>query len=163
MLVVLYAQTSKGTALGLVEPAKGEPGAFVFPQGGIEEGETPEWAARRELLEELGMKSPIVRASIGKLRHSLPPERWEENGCRGKEFSIVPVEAGTMSVKPANGENRSFAWAFKWTDLLTLIAPARQQKRVIMLRALVQSQIWLPPESDVPPQIWALQQVYAAA
>ncbi len=36
------------------------PGAWQMPQGGIDEGETPEAAARRELKEETGIKPALV-------------------------------------------------------------------------------------------------------
>lgn len=39
---------------------------YVFPGGGIEEGETPEIAAKREAFEELGVKVN-VKACIGKV------------------------------------------------------------------------------------------------
>jgi putative (di)nucleoside polyphosphate hydrolase len=38
------------------------PGAWQFPQGGIDEGEELEFAARRELYEEVGIKNAILVA-----------------------------------------------------------------------------------------------------
>ena len=43
------------------------PGAFCFPGGGIEAGETEERALVREFREELGATIVPVRASSGKL------------------------------------------------------------------------------------------------
>jgi len=49
--------------------------AWQMPQGGIDEGETPEEAALRELEEEIGTGSAvIVGESKGWLTYDLPPE-----------------------------------------------------------------------------------------
>ena len=54
----------RSNVAGILRNAKGEilicerlgvPGAWQFPQGGIDEGETPEQALTRELWEEIGL------------------------------------------------------------------------------------------------------------
>ncbi|MBE7436893.1 MAG: RNA pyrophosphohydrolase [Spirochaetales bacterium] len=52
----------------------GAPGAFQFPQGGIDPGEEPLAAARRELFEEIGLKieDPPVRETEDWLRYDFP-------------------------------------------------------------------------------------------
>jgi 8-oxo-dGTP pyrophosphatase MutT (NUDIX family) len=53
------------------------PGAVQTVQGGIDEGETPERAARRELAEEVGLMEPdyeIVSSIAEPLRYVWPPE-----------------------------------------------------------------------------------------
>ena len=51
------------------------PGAWQMPQGGIDEGESPERAALRELAEEIGTaKAVIVAETGGWLRYDLPQE-----------------------------------------------------------------------------------------
>ena len=51
--------------------------AWQMPQGGIDEGETPETAALRELYEETGVpaeKAEIVAESRGWIDYDLPPD-----------------------------------------------------------------------------------------
>lgn len=71
------------------------PGAWQMPQGGIDEGETQEQAAMRELLEETGTdKAEIIRFSPEKTNYTLPDhllgKLW--NGkYRGQEQSWVAM------------------------------------------------------------------------
>ncbi|WHY70576.1 NUDIX hydrolase [Fictibacillus enclensis] len=53
---VILIQNKK---VGLIKRVREGSVYYVFPGGGIEEGETPERAAKREVLEELGVEVKI--------------------------------------------------------------------------------------------------------
>lgn len=63
------------------------PGVFQFPQGGIEEGETPEQAFWRELREELGVSAARILAVAPELtRYEWPaPMRRADDTRVGQE------------------------------------------------------------------------------
>lgn len=46
-------------------------GTWVFPKGGIEPGETPEAAARREVGEETGLEAAEMGAPLGNTEHAF--------------------------------------------------------------------------------------------
>lgn len=50
----------KSNKVALIKRVKGDSVYFVFPGGGIEEGESPEEATKREALEELGVHIRIL-------------------------------------------------------------------------------------------------------
>lgn len=61
----MFRQSAEGLEYLLVRARKPK-GAWVFPKGHIEKGETPERAAIREVLEEAGVGAVIV-SSLGTL------------------------------------------------------------------------------------------------
>src|SRR3989442_5912388 len=101
----------------LLVRARKPPDAWVFPKGHIEEGETPERAAVREVLEEAGVRVAIV-ASLGVLpldsqyaemflmhyasAGDLPPERE----CKWLPFDAAPetpsLEEGRSLLRSAD-------------------------------------------------------------
>ena len=62
-----------GGAVALVR-ARGGNGAFLFPKGHIENGETDEQAARREILEETGLENLEILGELGAFeRYAIKP------------------------------------------------------------------------------------------
>lgn len=67
---ILFVQGGRVLLLKRAETAQDAPGTWAFPGGGIEPGETPEAAARRELQEECGYAyegplAPLYTSSDG--------------------------------------------------------------------------------------------------
>jgi putative (di)nucleoside polyphosphate hydrolase len=67
------------------------PGAWQFPQGGIDPGETPEQALIREVYEEIGLppQEYEILGSKGGYRYLYPKEvrrkKVRKHGCHGQE------------------------------------------------------------------------------
>lgn len=59
--------------LALVGERLDNRGAWQYPQGGVDEGEEFEVAARRELYEETGVRAEFIATSAGFLYYDFPP------------------------------------------------------------------------------------------
>jgi putative (di)nucleoside polyphosphate hydrolase len=97
----------------------GVAGAWQFPQGGIDAGETPEEALTRELWEEIGVKSNTFRivARRGPYHYTFGNGRTKK-GFHGKEqiYFLCDFTAPDSAIN-VNTEHPEFQ-AFRW------IAPA---------------------------------------
>ena len=60
----VFVTSSSTGRVALLERRRGSETYWVVPGGGIEEGETPEEAAVREVLEELGLTVALERAVL---------------------------------------------------------------------------------------------------
>src|SRR5439155_26592113 len=69
------------------------PGAWQFPQGGVDDGETHEQALLRELHEEISIEPDDVRIVLrkGPYRY-LYPSGFTKHGCHGAEQFYFLVE-----------------------------------------------------------------------
>jgi len=109
------------------------PGAWQMPQGGIDAGETPKEAARRELKEETGTnKAEIIAESKHWLRYDLPAPlhgiAWG-GGYRGQEQKWFAMRfTGHDGDFDLNSHHPEFD-AWKWvaaSDLPSLIVPFKR-------------------------------------
>ena len=107
--------------------------AWQMPQGGIDEGETPEQAALRELEEEIGTASAvIVGESKGWLTYDLPPElvgvAWKGRYRGQKQKWFALRFTGTDEDIRIDGEHPEFA-EWRWVEfdrLIELIVPFKR-------------------------------------
>lgn len=110
------------------------PGAWQMPQGGIDDGETIEQAAFRELREEVGSdKAEILTIYDKKLSYRLPPrliEKLWDSKYGGQEQTWIAArfigddsDINISAHKPA--EFRAWKWV-SLTDILDLIVPFKR-------------------------------------
>ena len=78
------------------------PGCWQFPQGGLDEGESPEAGLPRELREELSLEPGdyFVEEGRGPYRYLFPPGRTKQ-GFRGQEQHYFRLRL----LAPASGVN----------------------------------------------------------
>lgn len=98
--------------------------SWQMPQGGIDEGETPEGAALRELMEEIGTNNAVVLARTkGTLKYDLPDHMigkvWKGR-YRGQEqvWVVARYQGKDADINLATAEPEFDNW--KWIDAATL-------------------------------------------
>ena len=108
----------------MCERIEGESGkSWQFPQGGMEQGETPEAAARRELKEETSVTSVRLIAQIKEgLKYDFPPEIKERFSHRGIDtdgqeqfWSLFLFEGNESEINLKTAEPEFKNW--RWNDI----------------------------------------------
>ena len=128
--------------LGQVLWAKrlGKQGAWQFPQGGIDEGETPEGAVYRELHEEVGLLSEAVKIlgqTKGWLKYNLPEHMVRKNSDIGflgqkQKWFLLELVAGDDKVILDTGSSPEFQdwkWVSYWYPVSKIVDFKRQVYR----------------------------------
>lgn len=116
---------------------------WQFPQGGVQQRETPEEALYRELKEEVGLDPQDVKLIAGTrswLRYRLPKQYVRKNShppCIGQKqrwylLSFVGSEDRFDLV--SNGEPEFDSW--RWVDYWTPVREVIYFKRAVYARAL---------------------------
>ncbi|MGE0500699.1 MAG: RNA pyrophosphohydrolase [Rhizobiaceae bacterium] len=119
---------------------------WQMPQGGIDKGEDPLPAARRELFEETGMKTVSLLAEApGWIDYDLPPEKvgiafkGKFRGQTQKWFAFrFQGEESEIAINPPPGGNEPEfdRWAWKpMADLPELIVPFKKKVYVEVVAA----------------------------
>lgn len=106
-------------------------GTWVFPKGGIETGESPEAAARREIAEEIGIENLRGRGRLGTTEHEF------EQGKRQyrKRIDWFLFEAAVDAEPISHSEENALdAGWFDPERALSLLSHADQRR--ILRRAL---------------------------
>lgn len=102
---------------------------WQMPQGGIDAGEEPQAAARRELFEETGMRQVRLLAETpGWLTYDLPPHligvAWKGRyrGQKQKWFAVLLEgrESDIDITAPGGGSHKAEFDAWKWVELAQL-------------------------------------------
>lgn len=98
--------------------------AWQMPQGGIDEGETPEQAAMREMLEEIGTdNAEIIAENSGWLNYDLPehlvPKLWDGQFRGQKQKWFALRYRGTDADINIDTETPEFS-EWKWADMRSL-------------------------------------------
>jgi len=116
--------------------------AWQFPQGGINEGETPEQALFRELGEEIGLAESsvqVIGCTKGWLRYRLPKRLLRQNsssfvGQKQKWFLLKMLdEDSAVSVDgTATPEFDFWEWVSYWYPLGQVVAFKRDVYRRAM-------------------------------
>ncbi|WP_262690669.1 RNA pyrophosphohydrolase [Kordiimonas aestuarii] len=118
------------------------PGAWQMPQGGIDEGETHDAAALRELEEEIGVRArhvDVLASTADWVYYDLPPHllgkvwRGRYRGQKQKWF-LMRLKTGDNAINIQTKHPEFRRW--KWTDPDSLLSEIVPFKRPVYEKVL---------------------------
>lgn len=120
---------------------------WQFPQGGIDEGESPIEAAKREIFEEVGIKPSKIKV-LGKIKdwvkYEIPKELAKKSfkkkgivGQKQKWFIFkIKSEACITFVNDPDNEFDDFAWVSYWRPIALIISFKKEVYRNVLAELL---------------------------
>lgn len=138
--VGIVVASGQGTGQVLWARRVGGHDAWQFPQGGINEGESPEEALYRELYEEVGLGPDdvsIVGRTKGWLRYRLPRRLRRHNSTPGfvgqkQKWFLLELHAPDSAVRmdcAGKPEFDDWAWVSFWYPLTQVVDFKREVYR----------------------------------
>lgn len=124
--------------------------AWQFPQGGIDDNETPETAMYRELREETGLKNECVQL-LGRtrywLRYALPKQYIRKNTtplCIGQKqiWFMLRLIGKEEEIRLDCGEKQEFD-DWRWIDYWSPLKDVIYFKRQVYKKAMTELSIYL--------------------
>ncbi|MBP6944192.1 MAG: NUDIX domain-containing protein [Candidatus Omnitrophica bacterium] len=99
---VVYRKTGAGTEIVILTRGQGK--VFCLPKGKIEQAETPEQAALREIKEETGLTG-IIEKEIGKIKYSFELEKEKAVVNKTVTFYLVKYISGDTKDHDTDAED----------------------------------------------------------
>lgn len=140
---------------------------WQFPQGGVQQRETPEEALYRELKEEVGLDPQDVKLIAGTrnwLRYRLPKQYVRKNShppCIGQKqrwFLLSFQGSEDRFDLVSNGEPEFDSW--RWVDYWTPVREVIYFKRAVYARALDElARTAFPQDPPALPE-WSQEEKY---
>ena len=120
---------------------------WQFPQGGIDNGESPIEAAKREIFEEVGIKPSKIKV-LGKIKdwvkYEIPKELAKKSfkkkgivGQKQKWFIFkIKSEACISFVNDPDNEFDDFAWVSYWRPIALIVSFKKEVYRNVLAELL---------------------------
>ena len=120
---------------------------WQFPQGGIDKGESPIKAAKREIFEEVGIKPSKIKV-LGKIKdwvkYEIPKELAKKSfkkkgivGQKQKWFIFkIKSEACISFVNDPDNEFDDFAWVSYWRPIALIVSFKKEVYRNVLAELL---------------------------
>ena len=120
---------------------------WQFPQGGIDKGESPIEAAKREIFEEVGIKSSQIRV-LGKIKDwvkyeipkKLAKKNFKKNGIVGQKqkwfIFKIKSKASISFINDPDNEFDDFAWVSYWHPIALIVSFKKDVYRSVLAELL---------------------------